>query len=138
MEHPNQEGDTCIDWISQYCWTNGWNCLWRGHSVYQNRPLIPLCFEAWGPPKWQVQALYPLFAFMSSLALKHWGPPERQPAFLINPPFRRGGEPQGWQGFFSQFDHTWGIFDFDPRCEALRTGRSLRDKIFFLFFKDRP
>ena len=41
VEHPNQEGDTCIDWISQYCWTNGWNCLWRGHSVYQNRPLIP-------------------------------------------------------------------------------------------------
>ena len=41
VEHPNQEGDTCIDWTSQYCWTNGWNCLWRGHSVYQNRPLIP-------------------------------------------------------------------------------------------------
>jgi hypothetical protein len=37
----NQEGDTCIDWTSQYCWTNGWNCLWRGHSVYQNRPLSP-------------------------------------------------------------------------------------------------
>ena len=37
----NQEGDTCIDWTSQYCWTNGWNCLWRGHSVYRNRPLIP-------------------------------------------------------------------------------------------------
>ena len=42
VEHPNQEGDTCIDWTSQYCWTNGWNCLWRGHSVYRNRPLIPL------------------------------------------------------------------------------------------------
>ena len=41
VEHPNQEGDTCIDWTSQYCWTNGWNCLWRGHSVYWNRPLIP-------------------------------------------------------------------------------------------------
>ena len=41
MEHPNQEGDTCIDWISQYCWTNGWNCLWRGQSVYRNRTLIP-------------------------------------------------------------------------------------------------
>ena len=41
MEHPNQEGDTCIEWTSQYCWTNGWNCLWRGHSVYRNRPLIP-------------------------------------------------------------------------------------------------
>ena len=41
VEHPNQEGDTCIDWTSQYCWTNGWNCLWRGHSVYRNRPLIP-------------------------------------------------------------------------------------------------
>ena len=27
---------------SQYCWTNSWNCLWRGHSVYRNRPLIPL------------------------------------------------------------------------------------------------
>ena len=40
-DHPNQEGDTCIDWTSQYCWTNGWNCLWRGHSVYRNRPLIP-------------------------------------------------------------------------------------------------
>ena len=39
----NQEGDTCIDWTSQYCWTNGWNCLWRGHSVYRNRPLIPPC-----------------------------------------------------------------------------------------------
>ena len=25
----------------QYCWTNGWDCLWRGHSVYWNRPLIP-------------------------------------------------------------------------------------------------
>ena len=44
VEHPNQEGDTCIDWTSQYCWTNGWNCLWRGHSVYRNRPLIPLSF----------------------------------------------------------------------------------------------
>ena len=42
VEHPNQEGDTCIAWTSQYCWTNGWNCLWRGHSVYRNRPLIPL------------------------------------------------------------------------------------------------
>ena len=42
VEHPNQEGDTCIDWTSQYCWTNGWNCLWRGHSNYRNRPLIPL------------------------------------------------------------------------------------------------
>ena len=42
VEHPNQEGDTCIDWTSQYCWTNGWNCLWRGHSVYRNQPLIPL------------------------------------------------------------------------------------------------
>ena len=21
--------------------THGWNCLWRGHSVYRNRPLIP-------------------------------------------------------------------------------------------------
>ena len=41
VEHPNQKGDTCIDWTSQYCWTNGWNCLWRGHSVYRNRPLIP-------------------------------------------------------------------------------------------------
>ena len=41
VEHPNQEGDTCIDWTSQYCWTNGWNCLWQGHSVYRNRPLIP-------------------------------------------------------------------------------------------------
>ena len=41
VEHPNQEGDTCIDWTSQYCWTNGWNCLCRGHSVYRNRPLIP-------------------------------------------------------------------------------------------------
>ena len=41
VEHPNQEGDTCIDCTSQYCWTNGWNCLWRGHSVYRNRPLIP-------------------------------------------------------------------------------------------------
>ena len=41
VEHPNQEGDTCIDGTSQYCWTNGWNCLWRGHSVYRNRPLIP-------------------------------------------------------------------------------------------------
>ena len=41
VEHPNQEGDTCIDWTSQYCWTNGWNCLWWGHSVYRNRPLIP-------------------------------------------------------------------------------------------------
>ena len=41
VEHPNQEGDTCIDWTSQYCWTNGWNCLWRGHSIYRNRPLIP-------------------------------------------------------------------------------------------------
>ena len=41
VEHPNQEGDTCIDWTSQYCWTNGGNCLWRGHSVYRNRPLIP-------------------------------------------------------------------------------------------------
>ena len=41
VEHPNQEGDTCIDWTAQYCWTNGWNCLWRGHSVYRNRPLIP-------------------------------------------------------------------------------------------------
>ena len=41
VEHPNQEGDACIDWTSQYCWTNGWNCLWRGHSVYRNRPLIP-------------------------------------------------------------------------------------------------
>ena len=41
VEHPNQEGDTCIDWTSQYCRTNGWNCLWRGHSVYRNRPLIP-------------------------------------------------------------------------------------------------
>ena len=41
VEHPNQEGDTCFDWTSQYCWTNGWNCLWRGHSVYGNRPLIP-------------------------------------------------------------------------------------------------
>ena len=41
VEHPNQEGDTCIDWTSQNCWTNGWNCLWRGHSVYWNRPLIP-------------------------------------------------------------------------------------------------
>ena len=41
VEHPNQEGDTRIDWTSQYCWTNGWNCLWRGHSVYRNRPLIP-------------------------------------------------------------------------------------------------
>ena len=30
-----------VDWTSQYCWTNGWNCLWRGHSVYRNRPLIP-------------------------------------------------------------------------------------------------
>ena len=40
----NQEGDTCIEWTSQYCWTNGWNGLWRGHSVDQNRPLIP--------PKW--------------------------------------------------------------------------------------
>ena len=42
VEHPNQEGDMCIDWTSQYCWSNGWNCLWRGHSVYRNRPLIPL------------------------------------------------------------------------------------------------
>ena len=33
---------TPIDWTSQYCWTNGWNCLWWGHSVYRNRPLIPL------------------------------------------------------------------------------------------------
>ena len=41
VEHPNQEGDTCIDWTSQYCWTNGWNCLWRGHSVDRNRPLNP-------------------------------------------------------------------------------------------------
>ena len=41
VEHPNQEGDTCIEWTSQYCWTNGWDCLWRGHSVYRNRPLIP-------------------------------------------------------------------------------------------------
>ena len=41
VEHPNQEGDTCIDWTSQYCWTNGRNFLWRGHSVYRNRPLIP-------------------------------------------------------------------------------------------------
>ena len=41
VEHPNQEGETCFDWTSQYCWTNGWNCLWRGHSVYRNRPLIP-------------------------------------------------------------------------------------------------
>ena len=41
VEHPNQEGDTCIDWTSQYCWANGWNCLWQGHSVYRNRPLIP-------------------------------------------------------------------------------------------------
>ena len=41
VEHPNQEGDTCFVWTSQYCWTNGWNCLWRGHSVYRNRPLIP-------------------------------------------------------------------------------------------------
>ena len=24
VEHPNQEGDTCIDWTSQYCWTNGY------------------------------------------------------------------------------------------------------------------
>ena len=45
VEHPNQEGDTCIDWTSQHCWTNGWNCLWRGHSVYRNRPLIP---STWG------------------------------------------------------------------------------------------
>ena len=30
-----------IDWTLQYCWTNGWNCVWRGHSVYRNRPLIP-------------------------------------------------------------------------------------------------
>ena len=48
VEHPNQEGDTCIDWTSQYCWTNGWNCLWRGHSVYRHRPLIP------PPPSWVV------------------------------------------------------------------------------------
>ena len=41
VEHPNQEGDTCIDWTLQYCWTKGWNCLWQGHSVYRNRPLIP-------------------------------------------------------------------------------------------------
>ena len=41
VEHRNLEGDTCINWTSQYCWTNGWNCLWRGHSVYRNRPLIP-------------------------------------------------------------------------------------------------
>ena len=41
VEHPNQEGDTCMDWTSQYCWTNGWNCLWWGHSVYRDRPLIP-------------------------------------------------------------------------------------------------
>jgi len=45
VEHPNQEGDTCIDWTSQYCWTNGWNCLWRGHSVYRNRPLIPQSWD---------------------------------------------------------------------------------------------
>ena len=45
VEHPNQEGDTCFDWTSQYCWTNGWNCLWRGHSVYRNRPLIPPQFS---------------------------------------------------------------------------------------------
>ena len=25
-------------------WTNGWKCLWRGHSIYQYRPLIPLGF----------------------------------------------------------------------------------------------
>ena len=56
-EHPNPEGDTCIDWTSQYCWTNGWNCLWRGHSVYRNRPLIPpfLHFAAAGEHRrpWQ-------------------------------------------------------------------------------------
>ena len=46
VEHPNQEGDTCIDWTSQYCWTNGWNCLRRGHSVYRNRPLIPPHYAA--------------------------------------------------------------------------------------------
>ena len=46
VEHPNQEGDTCIDWTSQYCWTNGWNCLWRGHSVYRNRPLIPKLIQS--------------------------------------------------------------------------------------------
>ena len=45
VEHPNQEGDMCIDWTSQYCWTSGWNCLWRGHAVYRNRPLIPLLLE---------------------------------------------------------------------------------------------
>ena len=33
VEHPNQEGDTCIDWTSQYCWTNGWNCLWLELSM---------------------------------------------------------------------------------------------------------
>ena len=52
VEHPNQEGDTCIDWTSQYCWTNGWNCLWRGHSVYRNQPLIPPPSPLQNPPKW--------------------------------------------------------------------------------------
>ena len=47
VEHPNQEGDACIDWTSQYCWTNGWNCLWRGHTVYRNRPLIPHRNRPW-------------------------------------------------------------------------------------------
>ena len=23
-------------------WTKGWKCLWRGHSVNQNRPLLSL------------------------------------------------------------------------------------------------
>ena len=57
VEHPNQEGDTCIDWTSQYCWTNGWNCLWRGHSVYGNRPLIPLTLNVEHTVKTKVLAL---------------------------------------------------------------------------------
>ena len=49
VEHPNQEGDTCIDWTSQYCWTNGWNCEWRGHSAFSlSEPTIdpPSAFDA--------------------------------------------------------------------------------------------
>ena len=64
VEHPNQEGDTCIDWTSQYCWTNGWNCLWRGHSVYRNRPLIP-------PPPvwWAVHSLFAVLPFVVAAPL---------------------------------------------------------------------
>ena len=44
--NPPPPYSTCMD-----CWPNGWNGLWRGHSVYRNRPLSsPTCMVHPPPP----------------------------------------------------------------------------------------